>query len=62
MATSIISIKRNELHKTLNLKNIDSDCELDHIVGENRKKDINHIIKNSFGFGGQNASLIISRF
>jgi 3-oxoacyl-(acyl-carrier-protein) synthase len=59
---SVIALKRQELHRTLNLENIDTLCELDHIIDKNRKKEINHIIKNSFGFGGQNASLIISRF
>lgn len=60
--SSLLAIKNNEIHRTLNLDNIDVNCELDHVVGKNRKKELNHIIKNSFGFGGQNASLIVSRY
>lgn len=59
---SLLSIKNNIIHKTLNLECVDVNCELDHVIGENRKKELNHIIKNSFGFGGQNASLIVSRY
>lgn len=59
---SVLAIKNNTIHRTLNLKNVDTNCELDHVIGENRKKELNNIIKNSFGFGGQNASLIVSRY
>lgn len=59
---SIISINENKVHRTLNLENIDTKCELDHVIGQNRELELNYIIKNSFGFGGQNASLIIGRY
>lgn len=61
---SIISLQNDLLHKTHNLTHdqVDPHCELDHIIGENRKIKLKHILKNSFGFGGQNACLIISKF
>ena len=59
---SIIAINEGKLHRTINLDNIDTDCELDHIIDQNREKEIQYIIKNSFGFGGQNASLIIGKY
>lgn len=60
--TSVLSLQNNFLHKTLNLEQIDSECELKHIIDSNQSFNGDHIIKNSFGFGGQNASLIISRY
>ena len=60
---AIICLQNNELHATKNLttNEIDPECDLSHIIGENKKIELKHILKNSFGFGGQNACLIISK-
>lgn len=59
---TIISIKESKLHYTQNLNHIDPECELDHIQNKNREIELQYVIKNSFGFGGQNASLIIGKY
>ena len=47
---------------TINYENPDPECDLDYVPNKSRKKDLNHVMSNSFGFGGHNATLIISRF
>ena len=46
---------------TINLDNPDPDCDLDYVPGEARPRPVNHILKNSFGFGGHNACLVLKR-
>jgi 3-oxoacyl-[acyl-carrier-protein] synthase II len=44
---------------TLNLENPDAQCDLDYVPRVARERDVRIALKNSFGFGGQNASLIL---
>ncbi len=46
---------------TINLDNPDPDCDLDYIPNQARPMKIDRILKNSFGFGGHNACLVIGR-
>lgn len=47
---------------TANLDNIDPRCaELDYLMGNGRKLDIEHLMSNNFAFGGINTSLIFKR-
>ncbi|MCP3924695.1 MAG: beta-ketoacyl-[acyl-carrier-protein] synthase family protein [Desulfobacterales bacterium] len=62
-AGCIAMLRDQKLVPTLNLENPDPDCgDLDYVKGECREHKIKHILKNSFAFGGINASLVISRF
>ena len=45
-----------------NLDNPDEGCDLDYVPHEARDMPIRNILKNSFGFGGHNACLVLSRF
>ncbi len=47
---------------TINLDNPDPDCDLDYIPHEARQMKLDHILTNSFGFGGHNACLVLKRF
>lgn len=47
---------------TINYENPDPECDLDYIPNKSRRKDLNHVMSNSFGFGGHNATIIISKF
>lgn len=48
---------------TLNLRNVDPNCgELDYIVGDGRRMDIEYAINNNFAFGGVNTSLVFRRW
>ena len=46
---------------TINIFNQDPNCDLDYAANEARKMKINHAISNSFGFGGTNGSILISK-
>lgn len=50
------------LPPTINYETPDPVCDLDYVPNHARKMQVNHILSNSFGFGGHNASVIISRF
>lgn len=50
------------LPPTINYETPDPVCDLDYVPNHARKMQVNHILSNSFGFGGHNASVIISRY
>lgn len=54
--------QHNILPPTINYHSPDPDCDLDIIPNTPRPAVIRHAMSNSFGFGGHNATLIISRF
>ena len=62
LITSIMAIQRGVLPPTINYENPDPDCDLDYIPNTAREKRVDHVLSNSFGFGGQNVSLVVSRF
>ncbi len=46
---------------TINYENPDPECDLDYVPNAARKAEVTHVLSNSFGFGGTNATLIFSR-
>jgi 3-oxoacyl-[acyl-carrier-protein] synthase II len=62
LITCIMAIRRGVLPPTINYETPDPDCDLDYIPNQAREKKVDHMLSNSFGFGGQNVSLIVSRF
>ena len=58
----ISSINDGVLHPTINQEESDPDCDLDYIPNVARKTPIKIALSNSFGFGGQNACLVIKEF
>jgi len=58
----ISSINDGVLHPTINQDEPDPDCDLDYIPNVAREQEVNVTISNSFGFGGQNACLVIKKF
>lgn len=59
---SVMAIQRGMLPPTINYEEPDPECDLDYIPNTAREKHVHHVLSNSFGFGGQNVSLIVSRF
>ena len=55
-------LKDSILPPTINYETPDPDCDLDYVPNHARKVKVQHIMSNSFGFGGHNASIIISRY
>jgi 3-oxoacyl-[acyl-carrier-protein] synthase II len=59
---SVCALRRGVLPPTINYEAPDPDCDLDYIPNVAREKKVRHVLSNSFGFGGQNISLIVSEF
>ena len=59
---TIKSIINSYITPTINYKTEDPECDLDYTTKSETKKNINHAISNNFGFGGHNASIVISKF
>ena len=57
-----LSIHNGRLPPTINYDHADEDCDLDYVPNVMRKASAEHAMTNSFGFGGTNASLILSRY
>lgn len=49
------------MHPTINQEEPDPDCDLDYVPNEARKRDVGAAMTNSFGFGGQNACVVMTR-
>jgi len=62
LITCVEAIRRGALPPTINYETPDPDCDLDYVPNAAREKRIDHALSNSFGFGGQNISLVVSRF
>jgi 3-oxoacyl-[acyl-carrier-protein] synthase II len=56
------SILTGKLHPTINQENPDPDCDLDYVPNVARAADVKVVLKNSFGFGGQNACLVFRKY
>jgi len=58
----LLSIRDGVVHPTINYETPDPDCDLDCVPNTAREVSCRHVLSTSFGFGGQNAALIISRY
>ncbi len=48
------------LPPTINYETPDPECDLDYVPNKARQKKVRHVLSNSFGFGGTNATLLFS--
>ena len=55
------SIEHGVVPPTMNYDTPDPDCDLDYVPNLAREVSCRHVLKNSFGFGGQNVTLVLSR-
>jgi 3-oxoacyl-[acyl-carrier-protein] synthase II len=58
----LLAIRDNVVPPTTNYETPDPDCDLDYVPNAAREVHCDHVLSNSFGFGGQNISLIVRRF
>ncbi len=56
-----LAIQNQVAPPTINIINQDPNCDLDYCANEAREITINHAISNSFGFGGTNGSIVLSK-
>ncbi len=59
---SALAIGRSVIPPTINYENPDPECDLDYVPNEPREADVKNVLSNSFGFGGHNCALAVSRF
>ncbi len=55
-------LQENLLPPTINYETPDPDCDLDYVPNRARKASPKNVMSNSFGFGGHNATLILSQY
>jgi len=47
---------------TINYETPDPDCDLDYVPNNPRNESVKHAMSNSFGFGGHNATIVLSKY
>ena len=57
-----LTIERGKIHPTINLETPDENCDLNYVPNTAIEKPIRKAINNSFGFGGQNASILFESY
>lgn len=60
-AITSLALREGYVPPTINYENPDEDCDLDYVPNEGRDAEISTALSNSFGFGGQNASILIEK-
>jgi 3-oxoacyl-[acyl-carrier-protein] synthase II len=58
----LLAIRDGMLPPTINYENPDPNCDLDYVPNKSRPGKCDRALSNSFGFGGQNISLIVGRY
>jgi 3-oxoacyl-[acyl-carrier-protein] synthase II len=58
---SVMALQQQVAPPTINLDNPDPECDLNYVPHEARRMSIRTVLKNSFGFGGHNACLVIGK-
>ena len=61
-AFAALTCERGVVPPTINVEDQDPDCAVDVVPNELRERKVRHALSNSFGFGGTNVSLLMSRF
>ncbi len=61
-AICALAVARGAIPPTINYTTPDPECDLDYVPNTAREVRVQHVLTNSYGFGGTNASLILSRF
>jgi len=61
-AISVKVLETGIIPPTINYETPDPECDLDYVPNKARETGARHVMSNSFGFGGTNATLIFSRY
>jgi 3-oxoacyl-[acyl-carrier-protein] synthase II len=58
----VLAIREGKIPPTMHYQTPDPACDLDYVPNQARQAALKHVMSNSFGFGGHNATLVFSRF
>ncbi len=58
----VSTLLSQQIHPTVNYETPDPDCDLDYVPNRARAAKVNAVLSNAFGFGGQNACLVFTRW
>lgn len=58
---TVLTVQRDQIHPTINLAHPDPKCDLDYVPHAMRSRTVRAALSNSFGFGGQNASILVKK-
>ena len=58
----LMAIRDGVVAPTINLEDQDEKCDLDYVANTAREVEVKAALSNSFGFGGHNASLLVTKF
>ena len=61
-AFTVLSVAQDRIHPTINLSSPDPKCDLDYVANTGREKVVRAALSNSFGFGGQNATIVVKKY
>lgn len=61
-AFCVMALRDQKVPPTINLDNPSEDCDLDYVPHKARSCELQHVLNNSFGFGGTNACLVLSQY
>ena len=62
VATSVLALRDGVIPPTINLHTPDPECDLDYVPNEARELRLKTVLTSNFGFGGQNAALVLRKY
>jgi 3-oxoacyl-[acyl-carrier-protein] synthase II len=58
---AVLAMRDNKVPPTINLEHPDPECDLDYVPNQARQVHVDTALANAFGFGGQNATVLLQR-
>ena len=62
LITCVLTMQNQLIPPTINLHDADPELDLDYVPNKARPAEVDVCLSNSFGFGGQNDTLIVKRY
>lgn len=62
IAASVFALNEKLIPANINLRKVGAGCELNHVTETGFRHECEYVLTNSFGFGGQNASMVLRKY